>query len=369
MNRIRKAGFAGAVAVLVTLLIPTTVLAARSVASSNRQREVAREADGTTTTTGVRVPETVPGVSTSTAPPGVPLVPAPTTLKPVTPTTLMAKVPNTMVTTPPRNYSAAQYLSPDIFFLPYSPGQSSWEGTKNGVTMSVRIEPASPRAGEPIRFFFEATSADPCCRFHMVYGDGHSDEKDNAWSCPDGGPQSPGTRRWEYTHTYNLAGPKEFLFNPGTGNCRVSALGAGLQAWLDVSPGQLPTTQGPSAPTVVADDTVPVPGHENDRSYVTVYGQAHDQDGYVARMIVSWGDGSPDATYNSQTACTPGPSGWPVSFGNTMWLPHQPPPAHHYAQAGTYEVRVTAVTTGCGGLDNQTGSASFQWSAPSPVSG
>lgn len=369
MERIRRAGFATAVAIaLVTVLLPAGVLAARQVSVANRDDDSVSAAPSPTTTTTSVAPEgsgniVPPLPDTTTA------VTAPTAPKPGIPTTVTTKPKVTAPTVPAGTYAPAQYKDPDIAFVPYSSGQSSWTVTKNGVTLSLRIEPTAPRAGEEIKFFAEATSPDqPCCSAGIVYGDSISDQRDSSWSCPGGGPSAAGTRRWVFTHTYNLPGPKEFLFSAGTGNCSVAPKVAALQGWLDVAPGARPTTQGPVLPTVKVSRGMPVAGHENDRTYASLAGDAYDQDGYLARVVIDWGDGSRDSLKNTM-GCTPGTGGWPVSFGTRMFIPPHgtSQPEHHYAQPGTYQVTVTAYSTGCGGLDEQSGAISFPWHATPPT--
>ena len=81
--------------------------------------------------------------------------------------------------------------------------------------MTLRMEPANPVAGTPVRFVLEASPPTglPCCSFQLLPGDATpisaSTTKPDPTGCanPTTGPQ-----RTEAVRTFNHGGRFEFLF-------------------------------------------------------------------------------------------------------------------------------------------------------------
>lgn len=118
--------------------------------------------------------------------------------------------------------------------------------------------------------------------------------------------------------------------------------------------------QGPSLPKVMLARGGPVPGHENDYLYVSLFGWADDADGFVRTMLLDWGDGSPVQTLpGASPGCRPGANGWPRP--SSAMISRTPPVWHQYFEKLTYfTVTLTAVSTGCDGSQQQRGTASLE---------
>jgi len=114
---------------------------------------------------------------------------------------------------------------------------------------------------------------------------------------------------------------------------------------------------------VKVDSSTPAPGHDNDSSYVTLWGQGTDDDGFVRHLVVDWGDGT-TTTFPGDTDCQEAADGWPA--GSEADVPYDPPPVHHYKTYGDFRITLTAVSTACDGSDVQRGHASMTWSNPAP---
>lgn len=338
--RIRVLGVAAAA------LLAVAVIAALTVdASPDGEQRVA--AGGGTTTTWEEETTTTTAAPPTTAAPTTTAAPAP---RP--PRAAKAKAA-------PKAPSAGSSRTlgprpPGSAVFGYTPGRSEWSATSNGIAMSIRMEPAAPRTGDLVRFFLTASSARICCGLYMVYGDGFT-------SGSSGCGTQPGAASTELTHGYNKAGQWEFLFQASDGACGDHMQHGAIYGWIEVAPGTT-TSQGPSQPTLQIGDNNLQAGYSNDdRSYVTVAGTARDEDGYIARFVVDWGDGSPTEQLpgGDGAGCRPTSSGWPApSMGN---MPTNPPATHRYAARGTYAVTVTAYSTGCDGRDEQHVTKSFDW--------
>lgn len=82
---------------------------------------------------------------------------------------------------------------------------AAWSNVADGVTARMRIEPAAPVAGAPVRFTVDASSADPCCVVMLSFGDGDSAGAASGPACPIDPPMAPGARSTVVSHTF--AGP------------------------------------------------------------------------------------------------------------------------------------------------------------------
>lgn len=239
--------------------------------------------------------------------------------------------------------------SPGAVSFRYEPGRADWSAVSNGVRISVHIAPTVPKFGQVVRFDVTASApSGTCCYVTMIYGDG--------FQSPQGECVASGTSvRRAFEHAYNKAGRKRFAVGASRGGC---ASGGGIFASLDVAAGQT-TAQGPALPVVHVDTAARPAGHEDDTSYVTLAGDASDDDGYVSWFVVDWGDGA-TSTYHNGDPCQRSTDGWPTP----SWapLPGEPnPPTHHYAKAGTFRVTLTAYSTSCDGAEVQHAAAYLDW--------
>ena len=237
---------------------------------------------------------------------------------------------------------------------------------------SIRIEavPATPTAGETVRFVVTATQAGNCCSIHLTPGDGVAPAAPQSPNCT-AAPGSP--QRTEFTHVYNTPGTWTVTARSDAGRaCDIedatrAAFPGGRPAGtvppidtpaqpqrsaslqLVVKPG-VTVSQGPKAPQIEAS-LLPTAGG------VALDGAVFDLDGWVAKVTVEWGDGAPPVVLVPSRPCQNVASGWPAGIpllmrdlppGVTLgWV--VPPPTHGYAAPGTYTVRVTALSTGCDG--------------------
>jgi hypothetical protein len=239
-------------------------------------------------------------------------------------------------------------VPPGTIQTKYVPGQRTWDVSGNGMHAVVTI-PETIRTGSPMTWHVTVSGPGECCAVSMLYGDGYEHA-----SC-DAVPSAT------LTHDYNRAGRHAFEVQVQHDKCSIALLS--FTGWFDVEPG--PTTaQGPEPVQVSFSASGHRPaGHENDLHWVSLWAEAHDPDGYVAKFVVDYGDGSPLATFAWTGECARTADGWPAEQYST--LSDDPPPAHHYA-TGTYTLTITAYSTGCDGKSTpQTATASFEWDAGS----
>jgi hypothetical protein len=246
--------------------------------------------------------------------------------------------------------------APGSVVIPYQPGQSTWSATSNGLSFDISMSPQHPVTGEQVTWRITVTRAGHCCDVYEVFGNGAT-----AGEGTCGGGDS-GSYTADFTTYYNKTGRHEFLVGGSpTGDCSQQG---DVYGYYDVGSGTT-SSQGPDVPTLKVDSSTRPAGHDNDFSWASAWGQAQDDDGYIAFMTLNWGDGSATSTYDDTQQCVEGTDGWP---SGSMWqLPYgSSMPVHHYDKPGTYIVTETAVSTGCDGKDAQHVAASFQWVVPAP---
>ena len=344
MDRLRVAA-AGA----VTTLLLFGVLGALTVDRDYPAQQVTTAAPPTT----APVDDTPTTTTTTAAPATTTAAPAPAPA----PDPAQAK-PRTTVAPAPAKAKSGSY--PGSISFGYQAGRTSWSGTSNGIDMAMSIDKANPKTGESVNFTFTfAATSHSCCMYGISFGDGGPVSSESL-ECSNVGPH---TRTFTATRSYNKAGRWQFTLTARTSDCihdpGAQPLNGYLYGWIEVVPGGTTTSQGPSLPTFRNGVTRYGPTqYDNDPSYVTVAAQVSDADGYVAKLVVDYGDGA-TATYPEQGwGCRQTASGWPE--GSFLQTPNNPPPTHQYATPGTYTVTVTAYSQGCDGRDVQTASASFQ---------
>jgi hypothetical protein len=170
----------------------------------------------------------LPGPSSTISAPA----PAPTaTSRPATPTTL-GRPPSTATVPPPTPIVSIPGSS--LTLVPTTttpvPGRTSWSTEHNGITLRMRMEPAAPLPGLPVRFIVDITAVDSCCATGLAFGDGPT-------FIPVAGAGAPGT----CASTTNFTGAVVTHTYEGPGLYAVT----------------LVATTFPCQPTVV--DGVPVP--------------------------------------------------------------------------------------------------------------
>lgn len=241
---------------------------------------------------------------------------------------------------------------PGSVTVPYRSGQTSWDVVSNGIRF--RISMTAARAGSPMTWTVRTSaSASGCCAVYMLFGDGFGGSDSMPCDSPD-----PDV---SFTHTYNRGGRKEFMVQAGhSRSCGASGDGA-VYGTFDVADGPA-TSQGPSLPVVKFDRSTPVPGHEDDPRYVSLWAEADEADGYLTKLVVNFGDGTTKSFPGDGNPCQRTLDGWPAA--SKAWLPFDPPPYHRYSGPGTYTLTLTAYSAGCDGKQVQTGKASFTWTVP-----
>jgi hypothetical protein len=101
------------------------------------------------------------------------------------------------------------------------PAASSWQGVAEGVSARMRLEPAAPTAGQPVRIHIDVSGELDCCYIFLHFGDDTDGfALNNDWMCQGVSPLSPGAHSTVVTHTY--ARPGAYRRRPGTGGrCRL----------------------------------------------------------------------------------------------------------------------------------------------------
>lgn len=255
---------------------------------------------------------------------------------------------------------------PIVVQIPFSSGRTSWTAVASGVTITVKVDKASPAAGEPVRFDVEASSASrACCALVLRFGDGSMYPQQNQnGPCAPGAPQGHGPVSLSTVHTYS--GNNQWMFEAQalTGNCDEPGGAGALFGILQVGPSS--TGQGPARPDVWIARTGYMgengqPAHQGDRSWAAVVAIAKDDDGWVRSAKLDWGDGTKPQVYASGMTCRPTVTGWPGGTQIAFGAVGSGEGVHHYANPGTYTVTVTAVSTGCDDTVTQTGTGTLVW--------
>ena len=249
------------------------------------------------------------------------------------------------------------YNDPNAVAFAYQPGRNSWEAISNGVTLRIAMDPATPRVGEPVRFHVEASYGNAkCCGLFLMHADGGRDSQGGSSTPEECAIEQPGPGSADFTHVYNQPGTWEFSFQASTRceNIRYSD----LHGYVDVAPG-MSRSQGPELPKAFISEAR-APSDPIDRSTVKVWAKGTDEDGYITRIVIDFGDGTPAVTRAGEpNACRLTPSGWPAaSWAFTV----EPFPTHHYSAPGTYTVSATIVSAGCDGSEEQTSTATMAYS-------
>jgi hypothetical protein len=338
----RRVGRTGRrVAVAVAVAAAALALVATGVTVALR----ARTSSGTAALNPVAGPAQQTPAPTSSPTPSATHRPAPTA------TTRPAAGPSPSQTPAPGTFYG-EHL-PGSVTLPYRPGQRSWDATSNGIRFHLTLTPAV--AGSPATWHVTTSGGAGCCFVYLNFGDGYAVPNGNL-DCDVADPDVTAT------HTYNRGGSHHFMVEAALrGTCGQGHEGI-VYGTFDVAPGRS-TAQGPEQPVVQFDSSARPKGHEDDRSYVTIWGEAEDEDGFLRRFVVAWGDGTTTPLPGDGNPCQTGPDGWPVGSRGTI---PADPPMHHYAKPGTYTVTLTAYSTACDGSDVQTGTASFEWVVDPP---
>ena len=295
-----------------------------------------------------------PAVSTTMLP-----APTATTAEEVVPTTAARKT-TTSTAKPTTTVTAGTSLvapkpAGSVVFG-FQSGRSAWSGRANGITLQVQVDPAVPRAGDPVRFSVVADHpTEECCMNTLLFGDGGR-AQDPTSRCTG---NVPGPAPSEFTHVYNQPGRWEFSFQAMTGRCAALNTYGALYGVVEVIAGTS-RGQGPALPTIEASEAR-APGDPVAPGYLKVWAQARDDDGYILQFTVDFGDGhAAEIRMGDPMPCRSTPSGWPAPSTASLQEPY---PAHRYEVPGSYSVIITVVSAGCDRTEAQTAVATipFRW--------
>ena len=263
------------------------------------------------------------------------------------------------------------HRTPGAVVTPFKAGRTEWTGVSNGITLRLVMTTASPRAGEPVTFLAEASmpAGAMCCHLMLQFGDGSEGvyppyvPMGDMSPCSSREPKS-NTVRGEIRHVYNKAGRWNFSFSARWGpTCTAGPTGYGsLDGQLEIGGGGAPTPQGPELPSVRPASIYPYAPR-----VITLAADVMDNDGYIDRVMVDWGDGSPTESYKNPQPCKTTPGGWPAGTHTKLplWM-GVPSVTHRYADDTPRKVTVTAVSTSCERTGEQRASATLTFPEPPP---
>ena len=213
----RRRAFPALIA-LIGLLLPAGVLAATSVApGATSDAQVGAAGFGVDGLFDERPTTTAAISSTTGVTVGAPSSSTPPTTRPATTTTTARRPGTTVATLVPGGPAPATTPATGI---PNAPPASSWAGDgTGGVRARLRIEPAAPVAGQPVRFVIDISSPDPCCTILVGFGDGAGGwGLNNGRSCETSPPLAPGPLTVSTSHTYTKAGAYKVILSAFSGD-------------------------------------------------------------------------------------------------------------------------------------------------------
>lgn len=179
-------------------------------------------------------------------------------------------------------------------------------------------------------------------------------------SCaPPTGPPHPAQETRVLRHSYRTPGTYPIRVQVITGHCQdTPPETVEVQGKISIQQGGATPSNGPLAPTVHIEDRRHL-YEERPPLEAWFYLGGGDEDGFVRRVVVDWGDGKVETLVNAPLSeCEEPPGQWPSTY-----LTGQE--AHHLYAPGTYTLTVTVTSVGCDGLDVQTRSDDFELTSPS----
>lgn len=159
-------------------------------------------------------------------------------------------------------------------------------------------------------------------------------------------------------HAYRTPGSYAIRVQVITGQCqKTDAETIVVQGEISVRRGATPSN-GPLPPTVHIEDRRHL--YENRASLEAIfYLGGGDEDGYVRRVVVDWGDGKSETLVAAPLSeCEELPGQWPSTYLTGR-------EAHHVYAPGTYILTVTVTSFGCDGFEVQSQSGEFELKSPS----
>jgi hypothetical protein len=178
-------------------------------------------------------------------------------------------------------------------------------------------------------------------------------------ACPPPTGPAPSTMETRVLrHAYRTPGTYSIRVQVITGHCQETAAETvEVQGKISVVQGATPSN-GPLAPTVHIEDRRHL--YENRPPLeANFYLAGGDEDGYVQRVLVDWGDGKSQTLVDAPLSeCEEPPGQWPSTYLVGQEVKHVYTP-------GTYTLTVTVTSVACDGLEAQTQSGVFELESPS----
>jgi len=181
MSRLGRTTTARILLACVAVLLGAGALAAAtlgsdgpsSIVAGGRVGAAALNLDGVPTDPPPAPPAPVSAAPTTVAPPSAPVVlpvPVPVPVPTTGPATVPVTRPPTPTSPPPTFVVPPPVSVVTTVPAPLPPG--TWAADKDGVSVRMRMEPATPAPGETVTFSIVATTTMSCCVVHLDFGDG-----------------------------------------------------------------------------------------------------------------------------------------------------------------------------------------------------
>ena len=247
-----------------------------------------------------------------------------------------------------------------------------WHAADGSATVDVTVTPGRPKADQ-FATFTARTHNDHGALINtgIDWGDGSTLDV-GLMNCdmiaigPDGqqhreggaAPDAPPADTTDtYRHAYRRTGTYHVTLSYITPQCEGTRAFA-ASGDLPVGPGLL-LSNGPEPPTLALSVAQ------------GIVATGTDDDGYVRRIVIDWGDGSPKSPHDFPlSGCLDDGRSWPSvrnppgiegrnHFQETIFN-------HTYAKPGHYIIRGTVTSSGCTGADPQQGTGTLDFDAPPP---
>lgn len=249
-----------------------------------------------------------------------------------------------------------------------------WRAHNGTLTVEARLDPPHPRPGEVVRLVAHATdTSGGQFGAAMNWGDRRQfvspggamplcAADPNRASAPEPEaerPPEPTAHSYDFDHIYRRDGSYQIglvvrsdHFGCSDDNRPGSSLV--ISETVVVGPPSLQPSNGPRQPEASVQAEA---GYEDPTTLRFLYG-GHDRDGYITRLTLDLGDGTPPRAEDRPLHwCDDDPAYWPNSSAGG-------PFEHRYQAPGRYTVVVTVASSGCDGTAVQTASKTIEVDYP-----
>ena len=274
-------------------------------------------------------------------------------------TTEPTHAPTTVAPTPPATHEPSHEPTRATVGDPTTKPAAERRGARGPLRASAAMDPSTIAAGSTATAV--VTARDGAGRLLAVdidWGDGSS-----PFHFSPGDAACPRTTHLDgrFTHTYSTARstPYPVRVTITSGDCAATEKKT-VETHVTVTGAEpSPTeTNGPSQPT--GSGSGPTNGDNPQYVYLHVVGS--DDDGFVRRMVVTWGDGSTTLVGEwSTSGCTDAAgTTHPTSSTREATRDYQGNSlSHHYSTAGEHTVTVEVDSVACDGTDQQVANSTF----------